>query len=1165
MEPSDGHINALENECPATAVLPDLQNVINDANEDKKVMETASHHISSSKLRAPSTISKISTCERRTSDRASLVRTSGVCTSPITKQMTNQRGMTAGTIPRTMEKKTQRGGVANDARVRSEDGVLKRPSSLETRRAYSMSMKTRMIDENSGLKRTNSNSSISSMASSVTSVSSMSSSRNKPPTSAASERRKTLHELVASNKENRRSSFGSQSSSSSMSSLAMSESFRSAPSSRMSTKSTCNTFGIASPARNKATSAMQKIWPATASSLTMLPKEFVLNEELVMALKEDHELTEKGVHELLTYLSSVSTNSTLTTSSMKARQEEIKLLKAGMRRLSAHSDGLMKCCEAFETRVLEQNAYVDASAAEIERLTQLLNSELLARHTKGSLPELELDDCHGDGPSSKSSHPTSDSETASTTSSQNIFPRLPSKEADRQRQELQQAMQEDSPLSAYVRTILKKATDKIEEKWRMRFAEQLMEHEQALSQERERSSASVLSSSRLVTETLHGKDDELKAVEELNISLNQKVRQLELDLDAACSERDFFKQQMDDDDDERSVSAHSFWEKTTDLAKQNRNLTEELSQANKKVAHLSESIAIMQTKASSLKTENGDCVRASKSMVAEKNLLQDKLAAMEAKFEDEKNRREQFQVNVEQLTVENTALYAQMVALQTTHEAKMEEMQARYEKRNVSLAGEMKLLQDQNRLMRRTEPSTQKPLYGSSNVVDGSNNDSLKPQNDDGESTRRIQELTDYLLEARQKLTEKSDMIAELETKIAEGEIMRRKLHNTIQELRGNIRVHVRLRPFLRSDGGEALAKNPQSAIICDTFASTITTNVGNPHTFAFDKIYGQSDSQESLFKDVSDFIQSAMDGYNVCIFAYGQTGSGKTHTMQGSGKAQMRGIIPRSIDLIINCCEELTSMGWNFSLKVTFYEIYNETICDLLTMENSKETKHNIRTDNRGRNYVEGLTEVFIDFDQAGEQIDEIVNLAACNRSVDRTDMNAHSSRSHSIFVLTIQGYNEAQKTEVEGSLSLVDLAGSERLSRSNATGNRLKEAQAINKSLSALADVFQALAKKSPHVPYRNSKLTYALQPALSGDGKTLMMANLSPTYASLDESLCSMRFAQKVSQCELGAPVRQIKSTRRQSLGPGDLNRGSIRSSPPCDSRRSTLTPSTLKRLL
>jgi len=409
------------------------------------------------------------------------------------------------------------------------------------------------------------------------------------------------------------------------------------------------------------------------------------------------------------------------------------------------------------------------------------------------------------------------------------------------------------------------------------------------------------------------------------------------------------------------------------------------------------------------------------------------------------------------------------------------------------------------------------------------------------------------------------DVIAELELKVAEGETMRRKLHNTIQELRGNIRVHVRLRPFLRSDGEEGLAENPESAILCDTFASTITTNVESPHTFAFDKIYGQAASQEFVFDDVSDFIQSAMDGFNVCIFAYGQTGSGKTHTMQGSGKAQMRGIIPRAIDLIISSCEELTLMGWSFSLVVTFYEIYNETIRDLLTVDSDGQ-KHSIRTDSRGRNYVEGLTEVFIDLEQVAEQVDDIINLAACNRSVDRTDMNAHSSRSHSIFALKIQGFNEAQNTEVEGSLSLVDLAGSERLSRSHATGDRLKEAQAINKSLSALADVFQALAKKSPHVPYRNSKLTYALQPALSGDGKTLMMANLSPTYGSLDESLCSMRFAQKVSQCELGAPVRQIKSTRRQSIGPGDLTRSfGSKSSPSRESRRSTFTPGSLKRLL
>ncbi|RLN48081.1 hypothetical protein BBJ28_00003051 [Nothophytophthora sp. Chile5] len=1187
------------------------------------VISTANHVIGSerpSRLRTPAKIARPTTPGKSPMRRSS---TAGAAvTPPATKPRSltvtsvppsaSRLGMAARTTPRALEKKIQRVGTASDLAPRSggvsaaagaEDGATKRPSAMEVRRAYSQSMKARLngttvsstADGSSELKRTNSSSSLSSISSSTGGgVASLTRDKGKSTTSLGAARRKTLHDLVESNKEDRRSSLGSQSSCSSISSSATSASVVSAASSRTTQRMKSNAMPprktersrgssssamMSSPGRHKAPTSTHKVWPASAPSMTMLPEEFTLDEDSVQALKEDHELAEKGVQELLSYLAlSTSSSSAPTAMNMKTRLEEMKLLKAGLRRLSAHNEGLMVCCEAFERRTLEQSDYVDASAAEIERLTRLLSGEA-AKHSDPSktlLPELDLEDLRDGASLSRSPHPTSDSETASTTSSQNIFPRMPTEEAERQRLEIVQAMQEDSPLSAYVRALLKKATDKIEDKWRTRFAEQITEHEQALTQERERSSASVLSSSRLVTETLHGKDDELKAVQEAHITLGMQKRQLELDLDAARAELDFMKQQVDDEDDERSSNAHSFWEKTTDLAKKNRAIAEDLAQANKTIDRLNETIKIMKSKASSLKLETGERVREAKSMAADKNLLQDKLAAMEAKFEDEKSRREQFQVNVEQLTVENTALYAQMVALQTTHEAKMEELQARYEKRNISLAGEMKVLQTQNRLMRSAEPSTSREPIGRGSTIGSSVSGSesitsLFSRPEDKELSQRMQELTDELLAARQELTEKADQIADLEMKIAEGETIRRKLHNVIQELRGNIRVHVRLRPFLRADGDEGLAENPQSAIRCDTFASTITTNVDNPHTFAFDKIYGQSESQENVFQDVADFIQSAMDGYNVCIFAYGQTGSGKTHTMQGSGKAQMRGIIPRAIDLIIDCCNELTSMGWQFSLDVTFYEIYNEVIRDLLVSYNGNDEprKHNIRTDRRGKNYVEGLTQVTVDFAQAAEQVEEIVNLAACNRSVDRTDMNAHSSRSHSIFALQIHGFNEAQNTEVVGSLSLVDLAGSERLSRSHATGDRLKEAQAINKSLSSLADVFQALAKKSSHVPYRNSKLTYALQPALSGDGKTLMMANLSPTFASLDESLCSMRFAQNVSQCELGAPVRQIKSRVSSSSPDSSFSRsfgsGSIRSSPPREARRSTFTPGSLKKLL
>jgi len=149
----------------------------------------------------------------------------------------------------------------------------------------------------------------------------------------------------------------------------------------------------------------------------------------------------------------------------------------------------------------------------------------------------------------------------------------------------------------------------------------------------------------------------------------------------------------------------------------------------------------------------------------------------------------------------------------------------------------------------------------------------------------------------------------------------------------------------------------------------------------------------------------------------------------------------------------------------------------------------------------------------------------AAKHRATAVTDMNAQSSRSHSVFSLHLTATNAAKGATLEGKLHLCDLAGSERVERSGAEGDRLKEATAINKSLSALADVFAAIGKKATHVPFRNTKLTQLLEPAFSGDGKTMMFVNLSPTDESHFESLCSLRFAQLVNKCELGRAPRKV----------------------------------------
>ena len=149
-------------------------------------------------------------------------------------------------------------------------------------------------------------------------------------------------------------------------------------------------------------------------------------------------------------------------------------------------------------------------------------------------------------------------------------------------------------------------------------------------------------------------------------------------------------------------------------------------------------------------------------------------------------------------------------------------------------------------------------------------------------------------------------------------------------------------------------------------------------------------------------------------------------------------------------------------------------------------------------------------------QDVGEIMRLAASKRAVGSTSMNSVSSRSHSVFTIFISGTCEQHGKRIIGALNLCDLAGSERLARSKATGAQLKETQAINKSLSALADVFMALKAKQKHIPYRNSKLTYLLEPCFSKDGKTMMLVNVSPTQLSAQETTCSLRFAQQVGVC-------------------------------------------------
>ncbi|XP_059623810.1 kinesin-like protein KIN-14C [Cornus florida] len=392
--------------------------------------------------------------------------------------------------------------------------------------------------------------------------------------------------------------------------------------------------------------------------------------------------------------------------------------------------------------------------------------------------------------------------------------------------------------------------------------------------------------------------------------------------------------------------------------------------------------------------------------------------------------------------------------------------------------------------------------------------------------------------EQKRVILELQDRLADAEHKILDGEKYRKKLHNTILELKGNIRVFCRVRPLLPDDGvgiEGSVVSYPTSAESLGRGIDLIQT--GQKYPFTFDKVFSHEASQQDVFVEISQLVQSALDGYKVCIFAYGQTGSGKTYTMMGAPESpEQKGLIPRSLEQIFQTSQSLSAQGWKYKMQASMLEIYNEAIRDLLVNRSSGldmiraenggvGKQYTIKHDSNGNTNVSDLTIVDV---CSIREVSSLLHQAAQSRSVGKTQMNDQSSRSHLVFTLRISGVNESTEQQVQGVLNLIDLAGSERLSRSGATGDRLKETQAINKSLSCLSDVIFALAKKEDHVPFRNSKLTYLLQPCLGGDSKTLMFVNLSPDPSSVGESLCSLRFAARVNSCEIGIPRRQT-STR------------------------------------
>lgn len=327
----------------------------------------------------------------------------------------------------------------------------------------------------------------------------------------------------------------------------------------------------------------------------------------------------------------------------------------------------------------------------------------------------------------------------------------------------------------------------------------------------------------------------------------------------------------------------------------------------------------------------------------------------------------------------------------------------------------------------------------------------------------------------------------------------------------GNVNVMCRFRPI--SD-----KEREQSKGLCiesmDNHQVTVkNSNDLNIFRFSFDRIFNPKANQEEVFQVAAKpIIDSVLEGFNGTIFAYGQTSSGKTYTMMGDLESKdNQGIIPRMVKHVFNHIENSPS-EFEYTVKLSMMEIYMERIKDLIQTD---RINLNIREDKNRGNFVEDLSEHYV---SSEEEIMELVQIGANNRTTKFTNMNDFSSRSHTILMLLIKSTNVDDMSIKTGKLFLVDLAGSEKIAKTGATGLTLEEAKNINKSLTTLGMVINSLTdEKSSHVPYRESKVTRILQESLGGNSKTCLIITCSPSNSNDSETLSTLRFGTRAKTIE------------------------------------------------
>ncbi|XP_062172990.1 kinesin-like protein KIN-14T isoform X2 [Alnus glutinosa] len=365
------------------------------------------------------------------------------------------------------------------------------------------------------------------------------------------------------------------------------------------------------------------------------------------------------------------------------------------------------------------------------------------------------------------------------------------------------------------------------------------------------------------------------------------------------------------------------------------------------------------------------------------------------------------------------------------------------------------------------------------------------------------------------------DELAALTANISQLNIQRRQVLNDFLDLKGNIRVHCRIRPITVEESFGHF----RPVVAFDSSNVLLRLSDNKSKSYSFDKVFQPGSSQDEVFSEVEPVIKSALDGYNACIFAYGQTGTGKTFTMEGT--PDFPGVVPRAIEALF---KQVVDSNHAFLFTFSMLEIYMGNLKDLLIPQQRKAMDPmppclSIQTDPKGGIEIDNLVAIQVsDFNQALR----LYRLGCQSRSTASTNSNTNSSRSHSLIRLSITCFDAPERQRETNKVWFIDLGGSERVLKTKASGRRFEEGKAINLALSALGDVINALQRRRFHVPYRNSKLTQVLKDSLGEGSKTLMLVHVSPKEEDLCETICSLNFATRARSIELGT----VDSTEKRN---------------------------------